>query len=202
VLREPAKTVHDLALDQHGYLTAAQARGAGVDHRALAMMCRRGTLIREAFGLYRDPLISVTRWAPYMAAALWPQRTHGVLSHETALALYDLSDVNPAVIHLTIPKAYRVRRAPPSWYRLHHDDLQPNEVTRLEGLPVTTVIRSLRDCHRAHLGPALLRQAIAEARRTGHLSPADADQLSEELLATPTTGDVAGRAPTIPATHA
>ncbi len=38
-----------------------------------------------------------------MEATLWPRGAHGALSHETALDLYGLSDVNPAKIHITVP---------------------------------------------------------------------------------------------------
>lgn len=38
----------------------------------------------------------------YMAAALWPQGIQGVLTHDTALDLWDVSDVNPAKIHITV----------------------------------------------------------------------------------------------------
>jgi predicted transcriptional regulator of viral defense system len=37
-----------------------------------------------------------------MAAALWPQGIQGVLTHDTALDLWDVSDVNPAKIHITV----------------------------------------------------------------------------------------------------
>jgi len=40
-------------------------------------------------------------------------RTPAQLSHETALDLHDLCDVNPAQIHLTVPAAYRLRRRIP-----------------------------------------------------------------------------------------
>ena len=58
-----------------------------------------------------------------MEAALWPGRgMRGVLSHETALDLYALSDVNPARIDITLPRAYRIRRDVPAAYRVHHED--------------------------------------------------------------------------------
>jgi hypothetical protein len=49
-------------------------------------------------------------------------------------------------------------------------------------VPVTTAVRAIRDAHAAHLGPALIRQAITDGRRTGHLTLDDADQLEHELL--------------------
>lgn len=179
------KVVHELAADQHGYFTTEQVREAGVDHRTLAMMCRRGTVVREAQGLYRDPLIPATRWGPYMAAVLWPRGVQGVLSYETALNLFELSDVNPGQIHLTVPKGHRTRRQPPPAYRLHRADMPRTDITVLEGLPVTTVARTLKDCHRAHIGPAVIRQALGDARRLGFLAPIEAEVLKHELLPAP-----------------
>ena len=44
-----------------------------------------------------------------MEAVLWTGR-RGALSHETALDLFELSDVNPSAIHLTVPRAFRTRK--------------------------------------------------------------------------------------------
>src|SRR5829696_3678015 len=94
-------TIHRLALDQHGIFTARQARAEGVQPVALVMMARRARVERLAHGLYRDPAAPTTRLTPYMTAVLWPLGTTGVLSHETALDLMELSDANPAKIHVT-----------------------------------------------------------------------------------------------------
>lgn len=188
MIREKSRIVHDLAAEQHGYFTTQQAREAGVDHRNLAMMCRRGALAREAFGLYRDPLIPETVYGPYMEAVLWPHGSRGVISHETALSLFELSDVNPARIHITVPKAHRTRRRPPPAYQIHRGDLPEEQIAVHEGLPITTVARTLRDCYREHLGPALIRQAVHDARRRGHLSAREADLLERELVHGKSTG--------------
>jgi hypothetical protein len=52
----------------------------------------------------------------------------GALSHETALDLYELCDVNPAAIHLTVLKGFRTRKQVPSAYRLHYANLTPGDV--------------------------------------------------------------------------
>lgn len=181
MLRDAFAAVHELALDQHGYFTAEQAREAGVSPQALVMMCRRGTIERAAHGLYYDPLVPATPLASYMGAVLWPHRVRGVLSHETALDLLDLSDVNPDKIHITIPQGFRVRRPVPPQYVLHNGELGRKDVTRVEGIPVTTVLRTIRDCSAAHVSPALLRQAIENGLRTGRLTSHDAARLEEEM---------------------
>jgi hypothetical protein len=45
-----------------------------------------------------------------MQAVLWTGRTNAALSHETALDLLELADVNPDGVHVTAPSGARVRR--------------------------------------------------------------------------------------------
>jgi hypothetical protein len=42
--------------------------------------------------------------------------------------------------------------------------LDPKDVQIVEGIPVTTAVRAIRDVHTAHLGPALVR-AIEDGQR-------------------------------------
>ena len=86
---------------------------------------------------------------------------------ESALALRGLSDVSPSAIHITVPKGFRIRREIPGRLVVHNSDLRDEEVTLFEGIPTTTVARTIEECHRAHLGPALLRQALDDAEREG-----------------------------------
>jgi predicted transcriptional regulator of viral defense system len=41
------------------------------------------------------------------------------LSHDTALLIYGISDLNPSRVHLTVPKSVRLRRARPEWITIH-----------------------------------------------------------------------------------
>ncbi len=121
-----------------------------------------------------------------MEAVLWPDGETGVVSHESALSLFKLSDVSPDRVHITLPTGYRIRRRQiPRRFSVHYADLESREVDSLEGVPVTTPERALRDCHQAGTGARLLRQAIEEAEREGYLSPAEAAVLTRELLPAP-----------------
>lgn len=173
--------VFDLAADQHGLVTTSQARDAGVSKDAIRMMVRRGTLERVSRGVYRVPGFPVSPLAEFMEASLWPAGARGIVSHESALALFGLSDVSPSSIHITLPTEFRVRRDVPSHLVLHHADLAMDDVELFEGIPATTPRRSIEDCHRTHLGPELLRQAISDAEREGHLTPAEARDLRRAL---------------------
>lgn len=164
-----------IAVRQHGYVTTAQAREHGVDRHALKKMANRGNLERVSRGLYRVPSLPYSEFSDYMEAVLWPEGETGVVSHESALSLFKLSDVSPDRVHITLPTGYRIRRRQiPRRFSVHYADLESREVDSLEGVPVTTPERALRDCHEAGTGARLLRQAIEEAEREGYLSPAAA----------------------------
>ena len=172
----------ELATDQHGYLTTAQAQQLGIGRDTIRKMAKRGALQRVSWGVYRLPTFPASTFAEYMEASLWPAGVSGVISHESALAIRDLSDVNPPKVHITVPKAFRVRRAIPRYLVIHHADLSDTDIASVEGVPTTTVRRAIEDCHRTHLGPALLRQAIEDGEREGYLRPDEARELGRLVL--------------------
>jgi predicted transcriptional regulator of viral defense system len=182
--------LYDLAEGQLGYFTAAQAREAGLHPVRLVQLQRHGDIERLSRGVYRLTRYPASPLGQYMEAALWPQvrrpGAQGTVSHESALVMYGLSDVSPAKVHITLPDELRIRRAIPQHLILHYTDLEPQDLKQLEGVPVTTAARTIRDVHASHLGPALVGQAIADGRRTGHLTFDEADRLEHELLGGPT----------------
>jgi predicted transcriptional regulator of viral defense system len=181
-------TLYELAEDQAGYFTAAQARAAGLHQVRLVQLHHSGDIERVTRGVYRLTRYPISSLGEYMEAALWPQvrrpDAQGVISHESALAIYGLSNASPAKVHVTLPTEFRIRRAVPKRLALHYADLTPKDVQRVEGVPVTTAARAIRDAHATHLGPALIRQAIHDGRRTGHLTLDEAERLQQELLGT------------------
>lgn len=178
--------LYELAEDQAGYFTAAQARAAGLHQVRLVQLAQQGDVERVSRGVYRFTRFPVSRLGHYMEAVLWPQVRRpeivGVVSHQSALALHELSDVSPARVHVSVPAAVRIRRDVPKGLVIHYADLTQKDVERVEGVPVTTPARSIRDAHASDLGNALVAQAIADGRRSGALSMAVADRLQRELL--------------------
>jgi predicted transcriptional regulator of viral defense system len=172
----------EIANEQYGFLTPEDAREREIDPMNLVRMFQRGHLERRATGLYRLRLTPSSRLDAYMEAVLWPGRgVRGVLSHETALDLYGVSDVSAAKIDLTLPRAHRIRREIPASYRVHHEDLASDDVTSFEGIPIVTPARAIRQAHAAHLGPALVGQAIDDGERDGRLARREANALRREL---------------------
>lgn len=167
----------EIAVEQHGYVTQDDARAIGIASMTLVRMADRGTLERVSRGVYRFPMLARGWLSQYMEATLWPQGVRGVLSHETALDLHGLSDVNPRQIHFTVPRRHRIQREIPRLYAVHRADLPSDDVTALEGIPIVTPDRAIRDAHRLGVGPAIVDQAIEDGRRRGVLSERAAEEL-------------------------
>jgi hypothetical protein len=75
---------------------------AGYSYQAQKYHADAGNWVRIDRGLYRLPEWPVRQHDHFVRRALW---SHGraVVSHESALSVHDLEDVNPTVIHLTVP---------------------------------------------------------------------------------------------------
>jgi predicted transcriptional regulator of viral defense system len=171
----------ETAADQFGLVTVADARGVGYRAKTLSKLARRGQLERVSRGVYRLPFLPGGEMQAYMAAALWPLGVQGVLSHDTALDLWDVSDVNPAKIHIIVPREHRPQREIPKMYVVHREHLDPAQVTAIEGIPVVKLAVALRQCARAHLGADLLEQAARHGRARGLLSAQEHQALIREL---------------------
>jgi predicted transcriptional regulator of viral defense system len=174
-----------LAEQNDGLVTAAQARALGIRDSVLARLTQRGKLERVTRGVYRIPYFPADPLSQYREAILWARASHGpeqvALSHETALGVYGISDVNPARVHLTVPKHARLRRQKPKWIVIHRGDLRPSDVTTHEGLPVTTVPKSVTDVIETTGRLSLARQALKDARKEGYISAAELQRLRRQL---------------------
>lgn len=171
----------DVAVEQFGYVTTNDARSVGVAPATLRAMAHRGDAERVSHGLYRLRLVPHTGRENLMEATFWP-RGRGVISHDTALDLWDLCDVNPSKLHVTVPPRMRIRRRPiPALYVVHERDLDPSDVTYIDGIAVVTVRRAILDGMERWIRGDLIEQAISTGRAIGQLSPAVADSLVAAL---------------------
>lgn len=155
--------LYEVAESQAGYFTAKQAQQVGITRPVLAFHARQGLFTRVEHGVYR-----LTRFpaSPYEDLFIAWLRTggKGVVSHDSALALYDLSDALPGQIHLTVPATVSRRRP---GICLHQNRLDDGDVTRREGLPVTTAERTIVDVTRSGMQEWLIEQAVREALQRG-----------------------------------
>jgi predicted transcriptional regulator of viral defense system len=171
----------ELAADRYGLFTLEDARGVGYRDNTIAQMARRGRVTRVSQGVYRIPFLPQGPLGAYMEAALWPMGVQGVLSHATALDLWDVSDVNPAKVHVTVPRTHRPQRAVPEAYVVHREDLAQEEISAVEGVPVVTPDRAVRECASDGIGRDLLAQAVSNGRARGLLTAEQAAALARDL---------------------
>lgn len=168
-----------LAEDQWGLVTRRQAERAGLSRPTIERLVAEGSALeRVAHGVYRlagtpvpDHLELRAAWlqlAPQVPA--WerdPQ--HGVVSHQSAAAVYGIGHL-PADRHqFTTPKRRQSRRPD---VRIHHRSIAPGEWTELSGLLVTRPSRIAADLLREREDPEAVAQLITDAIRNAYDHPA------------------------------
>jgi predicted transcriptional regulator of viral defense system len=170
-----------VALAQGGYFTTAQAAQSGYSRPLLHKHLASGTMVRARRGVYRLVHFPASDHEDLVVFWLWSEQA-GVFSHETALALHDLSDVLPSKVHLTLPASWRRRRlGVPAGVVLHFADVGKSDRASFSAVPVTAPLRTLWDCIEANIAPSLLRQGILQARRRGLIKARDEARLQAEL---------------------
>ncbi len=176
--RETAEEIFRTADLQHGLFTAKQAKAAGYSEQAQHYNAKVGNWIRESRGIYRLARYPRSEWAGLVHWQLWSRNRldvpQGVFSHETALSLYELSDVLPARLHMTVPPGFdRMAEIPPVLI-LHRARLTEEEIGTIEGVRLTRPLRTILDVvSEGTLSPDLIDQAIREAVKRGLISIED-----------------------------
>jgi predicted transcriptional regulator of viral defense system len=164
----------ELAASQAGYFTATQARELGYSARSLVHHVSAGHVERVSRGFYR--LVGVAASSHEDIVAAWvrfaPRR--GVVSHDTALALYELAPSRSHEIHLTLPRERRPRTPQATTgVRLHTTTvpLRREEVASRFGVQVTAPARTIVDVADLGTDPSVVTEATSRAIATGLVSP-------------------------------
>jgi predicted transcriptional regulator of viral defense system len=127
-----------------------------------------GRYERVRRGLYRLRHFPSTPHEHVVAAWLGLANVPAIVSHESALELYDLSDVIPDAVHVTVPREKRGQRPRPG-VRIHtlQHSPGPNEIRRVVGVPVTSPERTIVDSLEAGTQPEQIELAIRQALLRG-----------------------------------
>lgn len=177
-----------LGAEQWGLFTTAQARAADVSPQQVARLCAAGGADRVRHGVYRLAGVPDDEHVGLRAAwlALEPERMAGdriwdpapaVVSHEAAAALHNVGDLGARHAEFTVPTRRQTRQPE---VRFHCRELDASEWQLVEGLPVTTLARTIADLAEArldgeHLGSvmqdALAAHAVSHTRLTAALAP-------------------------------
>ena len=173
--------LYEVAAAQEGLFTTQQAAEAGYSPQLLVHHVQSGRAVRLRRGVYRLVHFPAGEHEDLVAVWLWSER-QGVLSHQTALSLHELSDALPARIHLTLPGTWTHRRLRvPENVVLHHGDVSAEERAWVGAVPTTSPRRTLVDCARDEMAPELLRRAARQALRRGLVTKTDLVEVQRTL---------------------
>jgi predicted transcriptional regulator of viral defense system len=128
-----------IAARQHGVIGHTQLTALGVSRQAIQRRVQCGRLHRVHRGVYAVGHKRLTQRGRWMAAVL-AGGDGAVLSHRTAAALWQILPARGPV-HIATPRKRQNRDS----IRFHSQSLQFDELTEHDGIPVTTVARTLID---------------------------------------------------------
>jgi predicted transcriptional regulator of viral defense system len=153
----------------------------GIARSELVKLAARDRIERAAYGVYKIPQVPATRWDNWALAVLWTGVPEACLSHETALAAWEISDINPNEIHVCVGKHRRLRRGGGEHYVIHHHDLAARQRVWFEQIPITDVPTTIDQCIDWGVPTYLIEQALEQAGRTGLLLTTEKEQLAQKL---------------------
>ncbi len=160
----------NIADQQAGYFTAKQALEAGYGYPLQHYHRKRGHWISAGHGLFRLRRYPEGENEQLARLCLWSRDREGepqaVASHETALAVWGLSDVMPEKVHLSVPRDFRKR--PPRGVVLEKAALAEGDVEEWGVCGITTPLRTLLDvASDQQVSPEHLESAAREALERG-----------------------------------
>jgi predicted transcriptional regulator of viral defense system len=129
-----------LADRQHGRVGRRQLLALGLGKHAIDHLVRRRRLHPEYRGVYAVGYARPTRRGRWMAAVL-AGGEGTVLSHRAAAALWGLCPPRAGEVEVSVPRV----REPQQGIRFYRNAPAPDEITTVDGIPVTTVPRTLFD---------------------------------------------------------
>jgi predicted transcriptional regulator of viral defense system len=185
-MRHRAQTAPDALFEiteqQQGYFTAKQAAEAGYQLGSQAHHVKSGNWVRAERGIYRLARFPQSDEEQFVIYSLWSRNRsgepEGVYSHQTALSIHELSDVNPARLHMTIPATFRRRAKTPKILVLHRAILDENEVEQRQGFAVTRPLRSIADLAATEsVSQDIVAQALSEGRQRGLITIREMSEL-------------------------
>jgi len=166
------------AYHQSGYFNAGQARAHGVSRQLLDHHLRRGRFERVRRGLYRVNGFPRDEHDDMRQAWMAVNIADALLSHESALALLDLSDTIPDGVHLLLPRRHRGLRAPSGTILHTRPDTENIATVWRDGLPLTAPARTLLDVA-DRVQPEQFSMAVRQALRQGLLTREELEEEAE-----------------------
>lgn len=170
--------VHRLIEAQYGVVSRAQLLEVGCTRSMVETRLRRGTLVPLHPGIYAVGHRHLRTQGHWLAVVLWAG-PGAALSHRDAAALHGLRPCNRSRIEVTTRRRMKRRAG----VEVHHSTvLDAQDITTVDGIPVTSVARTLVD-----LADVVPRDHLAKAlREAEHLRVIDVRALRDAMLRTRT----------------
>ena len=185
VKKNVAAALFDSIEGQQGYFTAKQAADAGYQLGSQAHHVKSGNWVRVERGIYRLARFPQSNEEQLVIYYLWSRNRagvpEGVYSHQTALSIHELSDVNPSKLHMTVPPTFRRTSITPKILVLHRASLDEKDVLQRHGFAVTRPLRAITDLAMAEsVSLDILEQALREGRQRGLITVREISELRQQ----------------------
>jgi len=168
--------IFEVASDNFGLITTAQAREMGIGKQELSKLAARGKLDRIGHGVYRVKHHVPEPLDAYADAVALTGPGSYVLG-ESVLAMHGLASVNPDVITVGTPN--RVRKSLPEYVEVVRRP-KGDRVEIHDGIPSMAVADAIRLC-RGRVMPERLREAVRDAADDGLIPRKEIPLLEMEL---------------------
>lgn len=149
---EAIATLEELGSTQRGLITTSQAEQYGISRVTLGRLRGRGLIHQARRGIYSLPSAGIeplqdlhAAWLGTAPTELGEQRLDKpdvAVSHVSAAQVHQLGDLVASLHEFT--SSSRRRSSHPD-VRIHRGDLPPDDVTVVDGLPVTSIPRTVGD---------------------------------------------------------
>jgi prepilin-type N-terminal cleavage/methylation domain-containing protein/prepilin-type processing-associated H-X9-DG protein len=188
------KLLH-LAKSQNGYFLAKQARKFGYTTGSHSYYLDHGKWLKVDIGLYRFPGFPDDMASEFTRWCLWSRNRQNVIqaivSYESALFFYNLTDVRPAKIHLVTPIIFRKEaRGDIVLHKAILADFEALDYTENESFRITTPLQSLRLMAKSDKGLFNLGEIARKGLSMGLFSRNEMNDISIEPGITGSRQDV------------
>ncbi|MGW6973766.1 type IV toxin-antitoxin system AbiEi family antitoxin domain-containing protein [Streptomyces sp. NPDC054952] len=173
---EAIRRLGTIAPDQWGLVTTRQAQDAGLSRVDLTRLIDAELLLRAAHGVYQlaggTPTAHLDIKAAWLrldpAIPAWQRPQDGpraaVVSFSSACRLYDIGDIPADNVEISVPVRRTTRE---NGVVLHKVAVPADDITIVDGLPVTTVDRTICDLLRNRADGGHIGRVLAEADQRG-----------------------------------
>lgn len=159
------ENIFEIAADNHGLISSAQAKQAGITNNEMVQYAKRGRILKVGHGLYQ-----LAQWIPepndVYAWAVMSVGPDAMLYGESVIAMLGLAPTNPTRIFVATSR--RSRRKLP-------DEISVKQINRAnpaaiyDGIPCQCVYDAILASRESML-PERLLAAVGEAKKQGFIS--------------------------------